>query len=206
MEIKITKNKNGIIEFNAKGLSNATANAFRRVIISQVPVMAVDKITFFDNTSAMCDEVLAHRIGLIPLKTPSGYKLPEECECGGKGCSMCTARFLLKVKGSNPPKTVYSKDLKPSDLNVVPVYKNIPIIKLADGQKIELEASAVLGRGKKHIKWQGGLASYEVKDGLMKFFVESYGQMEVKDLINSSFDILESKVDAFKDYVKTINK
>lgn len=203
MEVKITKKRKEIIHFDVKGISNAIANAFRREIISQVPVMAVDKITFFDNSSVINDEILAHRIGLIPLKTTAGYKFPEECECGGKGCSRCTALFSLNVKG---PKTVYSKELKPSDPNIVPVHKNIPIVKIVNDQKIKLEASAVLGIGKNHVKWQGGLASYGVEKDVFKFFVESYGQLELKDLINSAFDSLESKVDAFSDYVKTLNK
>lgn len=203
MEVKITKKKKNLVCFDLKGANTATANAFRRAVISQVPVMAVDRVMFYDNSSVINDEVLAHRIGLIPLKTPEGYKFTEECECKGEGCSKCTALLSLNVKG---PKTVYSKELKPSDPNVVPVHKNIPIVKLTKNQKIHFEASAVLGRGKNHVKWQGGLASYSIEDGNFKFFVESYGNLETKDLINSAFDLLIEKVDAFNDYVKNLNK
>ena len=66
----------------------------------------------------------------------------------------------LKVEAKDSTIIVYSKDLKSDDPDIKPVYDNIPIVKLAKGQRIVLEAYAKLGRGKDHIKWQPAIASY----------------------------------------------
>ena len=50
------------------GIDAAIANAFRRILISEVATMAVKTVYFHDNTSIIQDEVLAHRLGLVPLK------------------------------------------------------------------------------------------------------------------------------------------
>ena len=124
-----------------------------------VPTMAIEEVEFTKNSSVLYDEIIAHRLGLIPLKTDlKTYKLPSECKCGGKGCKICQVKFKLNAKG---PKMVYSGDLKSSDPKVVPVYDNIPIVKLLEGQEIKLTATAVLGFGREHSKWSTGLMMYQ---------------------------------------------
>jgi len=133
-------------------------NAIRRAIISEVPVLAIEDVFISKNSSALYDEILAHRLGLIPLTTPDTYVLPEVCKCKGKGCARCTVKFTLKAKG---PGMVYARELKSTDPAVKPVYEDMPIVYLDEGQEVELEASAVLGRGKDHAKWSGALAYYK---------------------------------------------
>lgn len=203
MEIKILKKQENFIEFIIKGVNVAFVNALRRAIISEVPVMAIEKVIFEKNSSAMPDEVLAHRLGLIPLKTPiNSYLLQSECDCNGKGCSKCTASFIMNVSG---PKTIYSKDLIPSDLNVVPIYDNIPIVIIEKDQEIKLEARAILGKGTEHAKWQAGLASYEeIGNNEFKFFVESFGNYNAIDLLNLAIDTLIKENEKFKEYILSI--
>ncbi|CAN6204972.1 unnamed protein product [Urochloa humidicola] len=55
------------MEFDMIGVDASIANAFRRILISEVPTMAIEKIFMADNTSIIADEVLSHRLGLIPL-------------------------------------------------------------------------------------------------------------------------------------------
>ncbi|KAJ4495007.1 DNA-directed RNA polymerase [Lentinula edodes] len=55
------------IEFDIIGIDASIANAFRRIMIAEVPTIAIDQVYIFDNTSVIHDEVLAHRIGLVPL-------------------------------------------------------------------------------------------------------------------------------------------
>ena len=121
-------------------------------MIGEVPTLAIEDLRIYDNTSALFDEMLAHRIGLIPIKTDlTTYTTQDKCTCGGAGCPSCTVTFTLSVEG---PKTVMSSDLIPQDPKTTPVYDNIPIVKLVKGQKLVIEAHAILNTGREHAKWQ----------------------------------------------------
>jgi DNA-directed RNA polymerase subunit D len=125
-------------------------------MISEVPSMAIEDVFIYENSSTMHDEVLAHRLGLIPLKTDlNSYVLPEKCECKSEmGCNKCRAIATLDVEAKGMVRTVYSGDLKFDDPAIAPVSDRIPIIKLVPGQKLKLEAHAKLGIAKNHAKWQ----------------------------------------------------
>jgi DNA-directed RNA polymerase subunit D len=152
MEIEFSSLDDTLARFTLAGASPAFANAFRRAMIGEVPTLAIEDVRIYDNTSAFFDEMLAHRLGLIPIKTDlSTYSTQENCTCGGAGCPGCTVTFTLSVEG---PKTVLSSDLIPQDPKATPVYDNIPIVKLAKGQKLVIEARAVLNTGREHAKWQ----------------------------------------------------
>ena len=139
-------------------------NTIRRLIIDEVPTMAIEDIEFKKNNSVLYDEIIANRMGLIPLKTDlKSYVLPEKCKCKGAGCARCQLKMTLKVKATSNEKTVYSSDIKSKDPKVVPVYDKIPIVKLLKDQEIELLATAVLGKGKDHSKFSPGLAWYKYK-------------------------------------------
>lgn len=195
---KIDGNK---LSFGVDGTSPQFVNALRRIIIAEMPVMAIESVTFYNNSSIMDDELMAHRLGLIPLTTDlKTYNSPSECTCEGKGCGKCTAILTLEAKG---PGTVHSKELKTTDPKIKPVYDTIPIIKLLEGHEIKLEAKAVLGSGRDHMKWQGGLATYEEKKpGSYEFTVESFGQLPPKEMLSHAFDIFEQKLKEIKTQLK----
>lgn len=158
MKITVLDKKGLKLKLLVSGTNTTYMNTLRRAIVEEVPTMAIEDVEFFKNDSVMYDEILAHRLGLIPLTTPlDDYNFRETCTCGGVGCAKCQVKFTLKAKG---PKTVYASELKSTDPNVKPVYPNIPIVKLTEGQTVELEATAELGRGKEHMKWSPGLAYY----------------------------------------------
>jgi len=147
--------------FLVKGANPAFANMLRKTITDEVPTMAIEDVDFRKNSSVLYDEMIAHRIGLIPLVTDlAGYTLPEECTCKGEGCSKCKLEFSLKGKG---PGYVYASELKSKDPKVVPVNPKMVIVKLMKGQTLEFEATGVLGRGSEHAKWSPGLAFYKYK-------------------------------------------
>lgn len=124
-------------------------------MLSEVPTMAINEVVVLNNTSPIYDEVLAHRLSLIPLKTDlDRFNFPEECSCGGAGCPKCQVTLVLDAKAEDSHRTVYSRELSSSDPFVVPVNGNFPIAKLANGNAILLEAYARLGRGKDGAKWQ----------------------------------------------------
>ncbi|MCK9591750.1 MAG: DNA-directed RNA polymerase subunit D [Methanoregula sp.] len=152
MEIEFSSLDDSLARFTLSGTSVAFANAFRRAMIGEVPTLAIENVRIYDNTSAFFDEMLAHRLGLIPIKTDlSTYSTKEKCSCGGAGCPGCMVTFTLSVEG---PKTVLSSDLIPQDPHATPVYDNIPIVKLTKGQKLVIEAHAILNTGREHAKWQ----------------------------------------------------
>ena len=110
--------------------------------MSEVPILAIDEVEIFKNDSALYDEVLSHRLGLVPLKTE-------------KSMSSKTS-VSLKLSKSGPG-TVYSSDLKgAADV----IYGNIPLTILNPGHKIELVAKARLGIGREHAKHVPGLCYY----------------------------------------------
>jgi DNA-directed RNA polymerase subunit D len=192
MDITSFQKKDNQATFNVKGLDIGVLNAFRRTIIANIPVMAIEKVRFFKNNSILNDEILAHRLGLVPLKTElKTYNKIEECKCNGEGCGRCTAVLTLDVQG---PKTVYSSELKSTDPEIKPVYDTIPLIKLADRQEIKLEAEAILGFGRKHMKWQAGLASYEIKKDHVEFLIESFGQYSIEELIKIALNEFQEKI------------
>ena len=128
-------------------------NSIRRAAISDVPTLAIEKVYVFENTSVMNDQLLAHRIGLIPLKTPLGkYKARDECDCEG-GCPNCTVYLSLKAEAKDGEYIVKAKDIISNDPDVYPLYPDIEIVKLGKGQKIELSLVARLGKGREHAKW-----------------------------------------------------
>ena len=155
MEIKILEEKDNSLRFLLGGVSHAYANALRRAMLAEVPAMAIDDVIIIENTSVLYDEIIAHRLGLIPLKTNlDTFVLPEECDCKSElGCSKCRASFTLEVESVDEPVMVYSSALN-GDSDVVPVSGNIPIVKLGPAQKLKLELYAKLGRGLEHAKWQ----------------------------------------------------
>ncbi len=156
MDVKILHKDDNKLRFQVNGISTPVANALRRIMVNEVPTMAIDEVVVIENSSVMCDEVLAHRLGLVPLKTDlDTYVLPEECKCQSElGCNKCSVSLTLDAEASDSIRTVYSGELKSANPDVTPISDKIPIVKLAPSQKIKLEAYARLGHGSKHAKWQ----------------------------------------------------
>jgi DNA-directed RNA polymerase subunit D len=130
--------------FLIRGISPAFANGIRRAMIADVPTMAIDTVRVIENSSVMFDEQISLRLGLVPLSTP-----PGEFEVGE------SVTLSLAVEG---PNTAYSGDIVSSDQLVQPTIENVPIIDLKENQRLEIEADAVLERGRNHAKHQGGIA------------------------------------------------
>ena len=135
---KIEKTNDSIV-FSA-GIDETIANSIRRYV-NHIPICAVDEIEISKNDSALHDEALAHRIGLIPLKTE---KLEDKKP----------KKLKLEVKGEC---VVYSGDLKGQP---EVVYKNIPLTILSPNRELKLDAFVRLGIGAEHSKFSPGLMFY----------------------------------------------
>jgi len=156
VEIKVLKKDQDNLRLLIRGVNVPYVNALRRIVLSEVPCMAIDEIVMVENSSVLQDEIIAHRLGLIPLKTDlDSYNLPEECPCKSEfGCNLCRVTLALDVEAKEGSRTIYSGDLKSESESVMAVSDKIPIVKLAKEQKIRLEAYARLGKGRNHAKWQ----------------------------------------------------
>ncbi len=156
MKIKLKDKKNNKIQLVIEDTEAGFLNMIRRACSFQVPTLAIEEVYFSKNDSALYDEQIALRLGLIPLKTGDlgALKMPADCTCKGKGCTKCQIKLKLNSEG---PKTVYAGEFN-SDLVV---HKDMPIVLLLHGQKLEFVAVAQLGTGEIHAKWNPGLAFYQ---------------------------------------------
>ncbi len=140
------------------GYPVAYGNALRRLVLSDVPTMAVDFVYFYDNETSVFDEIIAHRLGLLVLKSDdvlNKYGSPEECKDASENDEHCYAKVYLEAEAGLDSAGFYvrASDLKFSDPLVKPVYPDTPIVYLAPGQRVHLVAYARLGRGGEHGKW-----------------------------------------------------
>jgi len=185
-------------------------NTLRRIMLSELPKLAIDDVIIYDNTSPLFDEIITHRLGLIPIPTDLQLlTFRKDCKCKGKGCPSCTVRYTLSKEEEG---VVYSGDLQPEHESFAIKEGKIPIVELSKDQRIILEVEAVLGMARNHAKWQTVLApTYmmdvsievdkkrmdEVKDfikELPKDFVElKANKLEMKDI--TKLPVLESYID-----------
>ncbi|WP_258085001.1 DNA-directed RNA polymerase subunit D [Thermococcus thermotolerans] len=152
-KFQILEKREDSIRFIIEGVDVPFANALRRTILAEVPTFAVDEVEFFENDSALFDEIIAHRLAMIPLTTPV-----ERFSLDALELDDYTVTLSLEAEG---PGMVYSGDLKSDDEGIKPANPDIPIVKLAEGQRLTLNAYARLGRGKDHAKWQPGFVYYK---------------------------------------------
>jgi len=156
-------------EKEARPLYREVANALRRVMIAEVPTMAIDLVEIETNTSVLHDEFISHRLGLIPLLSANVDKFSKPWECSNceSRCEECSVEYTLNVKCTDEKtREVTSKDLRIAgpnpqyDPSVIPVdaapdsdEQGIAIVKLQKNQEIRLKAIAFKGVGKEHAKW-----------------------------------------------------
>lgn len=143
------------------------ANALRRSV-AEIPTIAISEVDVYKNDSALYDEVVAHRLGLIPLKN---QKMKE-----GEAVEL-----KIKAKGSDKGEEVLSEEL--GDLVV---YKDIPVTYLEKGQELEVVARATVGYGKDHAKHIPGLVYYKILNEI-KVSKDGEKQSELAEIYPKTF-------------------
>ncbi len=257
MECKVLKKEKDVIVFSIDKTNPAMVNTIRRYAMNYVPTLAIEEVEFTENNSALFDEMLAHRLGLIPLKTDlKSYKEIANCKCKNKGCAQCKLVLTLKAKG---PCTVYSGDMVSKDPKCKPAFDKIPIVKLLKDQEVKMNLTAVLGTGGEHAKFSPCLMYYwgfpslkttkdsntsevvvksngmivkkgsdlEIKDVVVwnealeemceknnvevlhsdeKFIctLESWGQLELKEILTEAIKVFDTKLEEFVKLVKKL--
>jgi len=197
-------------------MSIELANAIRRSV-NQIPILAIDSLEISKNDSALYDEIIAQRMGLVPLKNED-LRLPKDCDCGKEdGCGKCSVKFKLSAKG---PGVVYSDQLSPKG----DVLFKMPITILDDEQELEFVAVARMGLGIEHAKFSPGLIYYkygddadeendeafrklvtESKKGAKKEIImniETWGQIKAKEMFISSVEVLNKELKELTKKVK----
>ena len=196
-----------VIKFN--DISRQYINAVRRIAISEVPTLAIDDVVILENSSVMHDEAVAHRLGLIPLRTGlNRFVMPQDCDCKSTlGCSKCRVLLVLDSEAMEKTKIVTSGELLSEDELVKPVSKDIPIVVLAPGQKLKFEAYARLGVGKDHAKWQPTSAAI-VKDGMQEsesiLTIETNGALTAEETVDAAMEKLSTKIKEFSQILGTL--
>ena len=176
-----------------KGIPLQYANALRRICLNGVPIYAIDTIDILVNSSVLADEGIAHRLGLIPLKTDlSAVQQDNESD---------KIMYTLDSGETTETRTVLSGELKSQDDTIKPISDNIPIVTLAPGQRLQLEAYARLGRGTEHAKWNSANISTLTEsdnDDERILTVETTGSLEPQHIVVSSVEELSKRLDEFK--------
>jgi len=187
MKVEIKEEKDNILVFVISKIDEGVANAIRRIIMTQIPTYAIDKVQIFSNTSIIPSEMLVHRIGLIPLN--SNFEEEKEVE------------FILKCSGnkSNPNEIVNVKSQHLQSNNksgITPITNDIIIAKLKGNQKIDLKAIARKGKSSEHAKWSAVCVIFfkRIKDTKFEYTLESIGNMKPRKILLLALKIFSNNI------------
>ncbi|MEB3787047.1 MAG: DNA-directed RNA polymerase subunit D [Desulfurococcales archaeon] len=171
--VKLLESSSNRIALAVEGFPLELVNSIRRAILSEVPVMAIEWVYITRNDSALFNEMLSHKLGLLVIKSDKAvekYLPPEECradlECGEDMACVdafitrkpeCFVRMVLRKEnpadGEDALVTVKASDIESEDPDVYPVHGGTELTILASGQSLDVEMYARLGRGKEHAKF-----------------------------------------------------
>jgi len=199
LSLEIINENEQKISVKIKGVPLQYSNALRRICLNGVPIYAVESIDVLENSSVLADEGVAHRVGLIPLKT--------DLSASKDGNENDKIMLTLDSGVSDETRTILSGEIKSQDDSVIPTSKDIPIVTLAPGQSLKFEAYARLGKGTEHAKWNSAtivtLTETE-KENEKILTVESTGALDPKHIILSSVEQLSTKLSEFKTIISEI--
>ena len=175
------------------------ANALRRICLNGVPIFAIDTVDILENSSILADEGIAHRLGLIPLKT----------ELSSIDSNIESDKVMLTLDSGDitETRTVFSDEIVSQDNIIKPISEKIPIVTLAPNQRIKFEAHARLGRGTEHAKWNSSnvaVLTETDKDDEHILTVETTGALDPKHIILASINELGKRLDIFKDTISDL--
>lgn len=165
INVRFLQADNQRANFIVQNFNLETANSLRRVMLSEVPTLAIDTVEVLDNTSVLADEFVCHRLGLVPLSARGVEDLlySRDCDCE-MYCDNCSVTLVLNAKCTgNEIMKVYARDLviesqRPNDQVGSPVITDSEgtgscIVKLRRGQSIHMRCIAKKGIAKEHAKW-----------------------------------------------------
>lgn len=213
-DIEIKSKTDEEIIFDIKGVDPTLVNTLRRIMIAEVPTMAIESVIINQNTTIIPDEVLAHRLGLIPILADANdfiEKKPED-EFNDKN----SIKFSLKVKcykdenGKIINENIFSKELKlepqgdqekkffnkeTKKYSIGLVHDDILINKLTTGMELDLICYCVKGIGRTHAKWSPVCTAYYRLVNKINFLKEINGNdaEELRQLCPKGVFIINKK-------------
>ena len=199
MSLEIVNENEQKISVKIKGVPIQYANALRRICLNGVPIYAVESVDVLENSSVLADEGVAHRVGLIPLKT--------DLEASKDGNENDKIMLTLDSGVSDETRTILSGDFQSQDSSVTPISNDIPIVTLAPGQSLKIEAHVRLGKGTEHAKWNSSnvaTLTESDKDDERILTVESTGALNPKHIIVASVEQLSRRLSEFKSIISEI--
>ena len=209
IDLKVIEKQDDKITIKFNNVQRQYVNALRRLSISEVPTFAIDDVVILENSSVMHDEAVAHRLGLIPLRTDlKKFNLPNNCDCkSALGCTNCRVLLQLDAEAKDKTKIITTSELISEDEFVKPVNQDIPIITLAPGQKMKFEAYARLGLGKDHAKWQAATISvvkYGEDENEIYLTIESNGALTAEEIVIAAVEKLNSNIKEFGETISSV--
>ena len=156
-QLSVRESKSNTMVFEMIGITAPVVNGIRRILLSSIPTMAINDVYITTNTSNLKDEVLSHRLGLIPIyANANDFDFPSESEPS----DMDTITFQLKVicPRDQTDNRVYSGHLQwipqgNQTGDIRPLHNNIVIAHLRPGQELDVYMTCIKGIGKDNAKW-----------------------------------------------------
>ena len=161
-----------VIKCKLHAPNRTAANHFRRILMSEIPTFAIEMVEISSNTSNVYDEVLGHRLSLIPFC----------CDTDADEC-------VLDVYAENQVRNVTAADLCVSE-GIRPCQEDILICKLHPGQYISLKAYLKEGTGKTHVKWSPVTVVTFTGKGPFDVYIETIGMVPGLTLLEKALSIL----------------
>ena len=207
--LEIVEQNEQKIVVKLKGIPLQYANTLRRICLTGVPVFAIDDVVIIENSSVLADEGIAHRLAMIPLKTDlARFVEPANCDCKSEvGCTHCRVMLMIDSGSSDTTRTITSAELTSEEDAVKPVSDKIPIVELAPGQKLKIEAYARLGRGTEHAKWNAATVSVLTEAGGSEdhlLTVETTGALTPAKIMLSGIDEITKRLESFKQVISAL--
>ncbi len=220
IKIDIDDIDNNIIAFKISGINIGLANSIRRILIAEIPTMCINFVNISENSSNLHDNIIAHRLGLIPFHSKYANKFKYTWELDSvSDADLYEVEYQLNVSN----KTEHIVDVTTNDLvlivnNKIPKYKQLfyksvkpitydsdPIIitKLNTGQQLSFQCSVRKGIAKEHAKYQPTtVVGYDIiDDNTFNFAVETTGVLNIVEVMNKTFDILKDKLKFLKTHI-----
>ena len=204
MEIKIVKRTDDRLHFILEGADDIMANQLRKYIMSDIPVLAINKVTIYQNESLYLDAHVANMMTLIPIAAdPDNYLFRKDC-CEG-GCHKCRALFEIDItcpKGkllnvtNHTMRKISNNDAMVKRYKVLGQPAPFTIAKMSLAGRLHLQCEAELGIARSHAKWRHGpvVICLPEEGGNHLFKIESNGQLTMDKLLTK----IREKLDKLK--------